>query len=385
MGLAICRSHVVAGLGPLGVVLCGLAVEPLGLGIGRTLAVDRLEIDPGRHPDDGPHAVLAHPADQPGRVGELMGVEAPGVVLRLPRRVDDDRVEGEVVVAVAAPVVLDVLLVLVDVAALPVAVGPLGHQRRQAGLAEERAQARGGRRACEEVDAQRAGARSDGDGDLVPSEIRLDAGPRGLDPGGPARRGEQPGHGGVVALGDATLLQEVGRAVGTRVAAVRAELDAAAALVEVEAMPGAEARDTLAVDQRPAHAEAQPVRLSGIDRDQQPVRGGGGDLDVVLAEPHRVLALLMDQDPLRQRDQLVARDTPARPRAQPRQQPGGHLVSAPQGPFGHSPLECDADAPSVPTRAFTTSLRGGHDLVTGFSLQTATLRDVKTIERKRVR
>jgi hypothetical protein len=41
--------------------------------------------------------------------------------------------------------------------------------------------------------------------------------------------------------------------------------------------------------------------------------------------------------------------------------------------------------PSVATAPFTTSLRAGHDLVTGFSLHTGTLRDVKTIKRKRVR
>jgi hypothetical protein len=47
---------------------------------------------------------------------ELVGVRLPGVVLRLPWGIDDDGVEGEPVAGVAVEVVLDVALVLVDVA-----------------------------------------------------------------------------------------------------------------------------------------------------------------------------------------------------------------------------------------------------------------------------
>ena len=185
--IAVRGLDVVTRIGAFGVVLRRLGVEALGLGVGRALAVDRLEIDPGRHPDHGPHAVLAHPPDQSGRVGELVGVEAPGVVLRLPGRVDHDRVEGKVRLPVAAPVVLDVVLVLVDVAALPVAVGPLGHQAGQTGLAEEGAQPGRGRRAGEDVHAQRAGGRPDREGRDVPGQVRLDAGARGLDPAPPSQ------------------------------------------------------------------------------------------------------------------------------------------------------------------------------------------------------
>ena len=45
--VAVRGLDVVARLGPLGVVLGRLGVEPLGLGVRRALAVDRFQVDPG--------------------------------------------------------------------------------------------------------------------------------------------------------------------------------------------------------------------------------------------------------------------------------------------------------------------------------------------------
>ncbi len=105
----------------------------------------------------------AHPADGPGEVGELVGVGLPGVVLRLPGRVDHDRVERQRVACVALEVVQDVALVGVDVAALPVPVRPFGQQRRQpaelagSGAAARRAR---GRRTGAAAAARRRSART---------------------------------------------------------------------------------------------------------------------------------------------------------------------------------------------------------------------------------
>ena len=164
-----------AGLGALGVVGGGLAVQLLGGGVRRALAVGGLEVDPGRHPDDGAHPVLAHLLDHPRGVRELVRVEAPGVVLRLPGGVDHDRVQRQPVLAVAAPVVLDVVLVLVDVAALPVPVGPLGHQRGHPGQAQQ----------CAQV-ARRGLARGTGGGERARPRRGLRSRPR--PPSGRTRR-----------------------------------------------------------------------------------------------------------------------------------------------------------------------------------------------------
>ena len=95
------------------------------------LAVVGVEVHPRRDPHHRAHAVGAHARDQPRRVRELVRVELPRVVLRRPGRVEHDRVERNAVFAVALEVGLDVALVVVDVAALPVPVRPLGQQRRQ--------------------------------------------------------------------------------------------------------------------------------------------------------------------------------------------------------------------------------------------------------------
>ena len=204
-------------------------MQARGALVGRDLAVGRVEVDPRRHPHHRPHPVLPHARDQPRRVRELVGVELPGVVLRLPRRVDDDRVERERVLAVALEVVLDVALVLVDVAALPVPVGPLGQQRR------ERAAPRAGTRAA----ARRASERRTGAAAAArPPRARRSRSRRRArtarpaprsQPRRPAARGEHPRHRRVVALRDAALVEHVGRAVRARVAAVGAERDGAPA------------------------------------------------------------------------------------------------------------------------------------------------------------
>ncbi len=262
MGLAVGVADEVAGLGALGVVRRRLAVELLRGGVGRALAVGRLEVDPGRHPDDGADPVLAHLPDHPRGVGELVGVEAPGVVLRLPGRVDHDRVERQLVVAVAAPVVLDVVLVLVDVAALPVPVGPLGQQGRQAGLAQQRPQPRG-RGGVAGRGGGGAGRRRHGPRSRPGPRVRSNSapGPEVSSHAAQPRRGEQPGDRRVVALGDAPVLEELGRAVGAGVAAVGAELRRSGPRWSKS---------------RPCRAP-RPVRRSPARRPSGP-RGGAADL-----------------------------------------------------------------------------------------------------------
>ncbi len=56
--LAAGVAHEVPGGLALGVVGGRLAVQPLGLGVGRPLAVDRLEVHPRRDPHHGPHPRL---------------------------------------------------------------------------------------------------------------------------------------------------------------------------------------------------------------------------------------------------------------------------------------------------------------------------------------
>ena len=166
-------------------------MHALGFGVGRTLAVGGVEVGPRRHPDDGPHPVALHAGDQALRVGELARVELPGVVLRLPRRVDHDRVERDPVLAVAVrSPPRHVALVLVDVAALPVPVRPLGKQRRACPSAAGSGAA--ARRACGshmQVQAQRpGGGRAARRSDLVPARSSSSPGPQVSDPQRPARR-----------------------------------------------------------------------------------------------------------------------------------------------------------------------------------------------------
>src|SRR6202042_1349288 len=62
-----------------------LSVEAFGLRLGRDLAVARVDVDPRRDPDNGPHAVRSEHREHSARVRELVLVELPGVVLRRPR------------------------------------------------------------------------------------------------------------------------------------------------------------------------------------------------------------------------------------------------------------------------------------------------------------
>ena len=109
-------AHEVPAARALLVVGRRRAVQARRLRVGRDLAAVGVEVDPRGHPHHRAHPVRAHPPDQPGRVGELVRVELPAVVLRRPRRVEHDRVERNVMFRIALEVGLDVALVLVDVA-----------------------------------------------------------------------------------------------------------------------------------------------------------------------------------------------------------------------------------------------------------------------------
>ena len=160
---------------------------------------------------------------------------------------------------IAVEVHLDIALVLVDVARLPVPVGPLGQYCRQrARRAQEAAQARRRRAAAEQVQAQRPGRRPRGDLDLV-AELEARAVPDRLEPRRPAARGDCPRHRGVIALRDAALVEHVGRAVRPGVTAVRAEPHGAAGLVDVQPVARAE----------PGHALLRVAR----PRERQPAHG----------------------------------------------------------------------------------------------------------------
>ena len=90
-------------------------------------------------------------------------------------------VEREAVAAVAVEVLLDVALMLVDVARLPVAVGPFRQHGRQPREPQEAAQAGGGRRVAEHVQAKRPGRRARRHADAV-AEVELRAVAVGLEP-----------------------------------------------------------------------------------------------------------------------------------------------------------------------------------------------------------
>ena len=344
MRVAVAVADEVALARALLVVGRGLAVQPLRGGVGRLLAVGRFEVDPRRHPDDGPHLVVAHRPHHPRRVGELVGVEAPRVVLRLPGRVDHDRVQRQLVVAVAAPVVADVVLVLVDVAALPVAVGPLRqHGRKAPGGRGECPKARGGGVVAEEVEAERAGRGSCRDRDVTAAEVELGSGSVGLEPGGPAARGEQPGHRCIVALRDPAGFEHLGRAVRARVAPVGAERHAATALVENEAVASPEPGEPLAGRQRPRGAHPHR-RIRCLHLHEEAVGALIGDRDLVAPGPPA--ALFVHDHALGQRDQLVVGGALAAPRLQVAEHGLDRRV-----------LPVTSIAGSVTRRTFTTSLR----------------------------
>jgi hypothetical protein len=255
--------------------------------------------------------VGAEARDHVLEVVELVRVGLPGVVLRLPGRVDHDRVERERVAAVALEVVLHVALVLVDVARLPVSVGPLGQQRGEA-VAEpqEAAQARRRRGVGEHVQPERARRRSGGDRHAV-AEVELHAVAAGFDPERVAAAREQPGDGRVVALRDAAHVEHVGRAVGTGVAPVGPEADAPAGLVELLAVARPEASEALAGTGLPLGAEPKAAGRRGqLDRDALVVNL---DLHVAGIRRPRPLQLLRGDHALGELDELVARLAGCRP------------------------------------------------------------------------
>ena len=127
-GPTVRSPHEMASPGALGVVGRRSAVEALRPRVAGVLAVSRVEVHPRRHPDHRAHARLAKPVHQALRLGELDRVEEPGVVLALPRRVDDDRVQRQRVLDVAFEILEHLALVSVHVAALPVSVCPFGEQ-----------------------------------------------------------------------------------------------------------------------------------------------------------------------------------------------------------------------------------------------------------------
>ena len=255
-----------------------LAVQAPRARVGRDLAVERLEVDPRRDPHDRAHPDRAPAGDHPGEVGELVRVGLPRVVLGLPRRVEDDRVERDAVPAAAMDVLLGVLLVRVDVARLPEAVAPGRQQRRQAGEAHVAAQARDGRRVGEDVQAQRAGHGARGDPRRL-VELEARAVGVGLAPQRVAAAGLQERRGRVVALGDAAQLAHVGRAVGAGVRAIGAELDGAPGVVDAQRVARAEPGEALLRAGVPLDRQAQR-RALGRELEHEVL--GAGELDAQL-------------------------------------------------------------------------------------------------------
>ena len=251
----------VAGGRRRGVVGRRLGVQALGRRLGRDLAVARVEVDPGRDPDDGADPVGPHPRDHPVGVGELVRVEPPGVVLRRPRRVDHDRVQRDGVAAKALVVVDHVVLVLVDVPALPEAVAPLGQLHREPGEAAERAEVGRRRPGADDVEHERAGVRPGRHRDPLAGEVKARAVGVGAapDPVPPAR--QHPRHGSAVTLGHASLGEHLGGAVGPGVAAVGAELDVAPGLVKAGVMAQAQSDQMLLGPAVPVQAQAQRVAV----------------------------------------------------------------------------------------------------------------------------
>ena len=222
----------------------------------------RVEVDPWRDPDDGAHTVGAHrPRGGRARPGTGAGW-TPTCCIASPRasRARSRRAGGRAR-GIRAQSASASSLVLVDVAALPVPVGPLGQHRRAARPSREeaRAAAPAGRRVAEQVHAQRPGRRPRRHRDLV-AEVEARAVALALEPRGPAARRAHPRHGRVVALRDATDVEHVGRAVGARVAAVGAELDGTAGLVDVQAVAGAEPDEALLGMPLPGERVAQVAR-----------------------------------------------------------------------------------------------------------------------------
>ena len=324
----------------LPVVRRRLPVHALGLRPGRALAIAGVEVHPRRDPHDRPHARRAHPVDHALRVGKLVGVEAPGVVLRLPGRVDHHGVQRQRVALVALEVVGHVVLVLVDVSALPVPVAPLRQQRREPRQPQVAAQAGRRCRVADHVQAKLPRRRAGGDRHSV-SEVELRAVPFRLEPERIAAAGEQPRGRGVVAHGNPADLEHVGRALRARVAAVGPEPHPAAGLVELLPVAGAEAGEALLGPRLPFDAQPEWLGVcTGSDQDPSVLQRHRHEYRALAAEraaeldPTRNFAehlgpgevgdpvdLLVGEHSLGHLDELVARRAVGRPQPEAANQP----------------------------------------------------------------
>ena len=128
---------------------------------------------------------------------------------------------------------------------------------QRAGSARSRAAGVGSVKRCSAQRARRRRGADDRDA-ARRSSSKLAPGPVGLEPGRPAGAREQPRHRRVVALRDAALLEHLGRAVGPGVAAVGAELHAAARWSKAE--PWRAPRPVIARRRSRGPARAQPQR-----------------------------------------------------------------------------------------------------------------------------
>jgi len=97
-----------------------------------------------------------------------------------------------------------------------------------------------------QLEPERAGGGAGGDRGAVAGEVEAGAVGVGTGQYPVATARDEPRHRRAVALRDAANRKDFGRAVGAGVAAVGAELDAAAALVEGGVVADAEAREVLA-------------------------------------------------------------------------------------------------------------------------------------------
>ncbi len=236
-------------------------------------------------------------------------------------------------------VVVDVVAVLVEVAALPEPVPPLREDRGETGQAAVGPQAGGRGRRAEEVEAQRPGQRPRRDGDPLGPELAIGVG-FGPDRVAAARVEER--NRGAVTLGDPALGQELRRAVGARVAPVGPELDAPPGLVEGDGVPSTQPDEVLPGPGVPVGG--QPQRLAvRLELDHQVVGSDQADPEPGLppaAHPHsqahpvraaadqpcpyRMLGegeVLVGDHPLGELDEEIADPAVGNPEAQLAQQP----------------------------------------------------------------
>ena len=251
-------------------------VQLLRLGLRRDLAVAGVEVHPRGAPHDGSHPAVAQRPHHRLRLRELMRVELPAVVLGRPRRVEHDRVERDSAAAESVEVVEHRLAILVDVTALPVAVTPLRQEHREAGSPTELAQPRGRRPRAQELQPQRSG--------LSASRYRRPVA-RHVEPG-PVGRGQRedsvaaarqhPRHRSAITLRDAAGREHLRRTVGPGVAPVGAQLDGAAALVELGAVAHAQSDEVLVRAPIPVERQTQRRPLRGQARTSAAPAPGAG-------------------------------------------------------------------------------------------------------------